>query len=236
MKICTIIAILFTISLNAFSQELTELEKQNIKENIKGISIDSALMAAKQLIISSSFYELSSAEKRDKEIKAIYIALEIIRLIEYKNLQNDDYYDWRGAGLKLLKNNEQAIIYYSKAIEINPKNVRFFKERAECKMAISNHYGAIPDITKALSLTPNDDSLFGNRAMCYLITEQWNNAMLDINKAISLNNKVGFYFLTRGTIHSHFGRKKESCLDYSTAGDLGDERAFEFLREYCSNK
>lgn len=235
MKRIILLAILSFPFHDGFSQELTELEKENIRENIRNMPNDSSLMTAKRLIISSSFYELSQGEQRVKEIKSIHIALEVLRLIEHKNLKNDDYFDWRASGFKLLENYEQAIIFYSKAIEINPKNVRYLKKRAECKMAINNHYGAISDITKALALTPNDDSLFGNRAMCYVLTEQWNNAMLDANKAISLNKKEGFYFLTRGTIHGHFDRKKEACLDYSTAGDLGDERAFEFLREYCSN-
>lgn len=235
MKELILISILNVFVFQGYSQELNELIKGNIRDNIKNISIDSALMTAKTLIISSSFYELSSGEQREREIKSIYIALEILRLIEHKNLRNDDYFEWRASAFKMLNNNEQAIIYYSKAIEVDSENVRYYKKRAECKMAINNHYGAVPDITKAISLTPNDDSLYGNRAMCYVITGQWNNAVLDISKAISINKKVGFYFLTRGTIHSHFDRKKEACLDYSTAGDLGDERAFEFLREYCSN-
>jgi tetratricopeptide (TPR) repeat protein len=236
MKTIALLTLLNLIIFHGFSQQLSDVEKENIRKNIKDLPNDSLLMTAKRLIMASSFYELSEGAKRNNEIKSINTALEILKLIEYKNLKNDDYYDWRASGYKMLNNNEQAIIYYSKAIDLNPKKLRYFEKRAECKMAINNHYGAIPDITKALTLNPNDDSLLGNRAMCYVQTDQWNNAMVDITKAISLNKKVGFYFITRGVIHSNFNRKKEACLDFNTAGDLGDERAFEFLREYCTNK
>jgi tetratricopeptide (TPR) repeat protein len=236
MRNIIIITLLSSVFHQGIGQELNATEKENIRNNIKDIPNDSALMSAKRLIISSSFYEMSEGVKRSNQLKSLSVALEILRLIESQNLDNDDYYDWRAAGYKIIGDNEQAIIYYSKAIQINSKNVYYLQKRAECKMAISNHYGAIPDITKALALKPNDDSLLGNRAMCYVQTEQWNNAIVDANKAISINSKVAFYFLTRGIVHAYFNRKKESCLDFSTAGDLGDQRAFELLKEYCTNK
>jgi tetratricopeptide (TPR) repeat protein len=235
MKTPFIVATLLSVFFNSLSQELIEAEKRNIEANIRSISVDSALTTALLLLGRGSFYELSSGEERIKEMRSVHMALEILRLIEPKCLGNDDYYDLRATGFKLLRNYEQAIIYYSKAIAINTKNVRYFKMRAECKMAIHNNYGAIPDLTKALEFMPNDDELYARRASCHLATEQWNNCLIDSNKAISLNSKQGFYYLTRSAVHMYFKRKKEACLDLSTAADLGEEEAFELLSEYCSD-
>lgn len=218
-----------------FAQGLTESEKKVVWDKVKNESVDSAFMNAQQIIVSAEAritFNLKP-EERSNDVKAVYIALEILNAIEYANLKNDNYYSWRAKGFKLLDNNEQAIIHYSRAIEIEPKNIYYLSKRALCKMAIENHFGAIPDLTKAIMLDRNDDELYGNRAMCYFLTGQLDNAMLDANKAISLNSKNSYYFLVRGNIHWVVERQEEACLDFSTAGDLGDERAFEFLKEYC---
>jgi tetratricopeptide (TPR) repeat protein len=217
------------------SQTLTTNEKQKVSAHVNSISKDSAFILAKHMLMVSTFYETKEGRERDADSKAISVALEVFGLIESEYSRSDEYWFFRATGFGLIKNYEQAIISYSKAIEINPKGVGYFAKRARAKMQISNHYGAIPDFSKAITLDPSDDSLFGDRAICYLVTKQFNNALVDSNKAISLNQRAGSYYLTRGLVHLNFERRKEGCLDFNTAGDLGDERAFEFLRDLCGN-
>jgi tetratricopeptide (TPR) repeat protein len=236
-KFNTIFFLVLMFTSTGLAQGLTESEKQKVSDKVKKQSVDSALVTAQQIIIGAEVrieFNVKPQERSDV-IKSLYVALEVLNAIEYKNLKNSDYYSWKAKAFTLLDNNEQAIMQYSRAIEIDPRNVSNLSKRALCKMAIENHFGAIPDLTKAIKLDQINDDLYANRAMCYFLTHQLDNAMSDANKAISLNRKNSYSFLVRGNIHWVTERQEEACLDFTTAGDLGDERAFEFLKEYCAS-
>jgi tetratricopeptide (TPR) repeat protein len=179
-KINTISFLFITLISTGFAQGLTESEKKVVWEKVKNKSVDSAFIDAQEIIMSADARKTFNLKPQESsnDNKAVYIALEILDAIEYANLKNGRYYSWRAKGFKVLDNNEQAIIQYSKAIEIDPKNVDYLSKRALCKMAIENHFGAIPDLTKAIMLDRNNDELYGNRAMCYFLTHQLDNAIL----------------------------------------------------------
>ena len=56
-------------------------------------------------------------------------------------------------------NYQEAIIDYSKAIEINPLNVKTYVNRASAKNSLGDYEGAIDDYTKAIDVDPQNLSL-----------------------------------------------------------------------------
>lgn len=223
------------ICIEALPQQLSEHEKDNIRVNVRRMLNDSALTVATKIIGASSFYETVTGKERQDQIKSIYVAIQMLEVIEHDNLQNERYFHCYAFAQKLLHNYEKCIMSYSKAININPKNIQNYIDRGKCKIEIGDYYGAVPDITKGIMMSPKDDLLFGDRALCYLMTKQVQQALIDANQAIQLNDKVGSYFITRGVARIELNRKKDGCLDLSRATDLGDERAFELIRELCSD-
>ena len=54
--------------------------------------------------------------------------------------------------------------------------------------------------------------------------------------SIQINPKnVDAYFM-RGVLRIEFGDMKNGCLDLSKAGELGDSKAYEVIKEKCNQK
>ena len=52
--------------------------------------------------------------------------------------------------------------------------------------------------------------------------------------AIKLNPNDVSAFINRGHSKKLLNDKKGACLDYSKAGELGYEQAYDFIKEYCN--
>ena len=55
----------------------------------------------------------------------------------------------------------------------------------------------------------------------------------DYNKAIELNPDFADAYYNRGIAKYDLGDKNGSCLDWSKAGELGDETAYDLIKEHC---
>ena len=58
-------------------------------------------------------------------------------------------------------------------------------------------------------------------------------AIEDNNKAIELNPDYALAYLNRGAAKYNLGDKNGGCLDFSKAGELGYEDAYDLIKKYC---
>jgi hypothetical protein len=66
--------------------------------------------------------------------------------------------------------------------------------------------------------------------------QAYQDAINDCSKIIEINPKnVDAYFM-RGILRIDFGDTKNGCLDLSKAGELGDLKAYEAIKEKCNQK
>jgi len=56
----------------------------------------------------------------------------------------------------------------------------------------------------------------------------------DFNKTIELNPKLTEAYSGRGVAKIVLGQKDSGCLDLSKAGELGFEKAYQYIKEYCN--
>jgi tetratricopeptide (TPR) repeat protein len=136
-----------------------------------------------------------------------------------KPLTADDYYK---VGLENAKNGkcEEAVKDFSKAIQTNPRNARYYRERGECLIGINNAH-ALLDFNKAIKLKPEYTEAYLGRGLVYFTefltkgnSDQYEQkALNDFNKSIMLDpqcaecyfNRAKFYFWTRETGEKVFG-------------------------------
>ena len=84
----------------------------------------------------------------------------------------------------------QAIVTFSKAIEIDPKDPRVYANRAFAYEGKGQYARAIADFTKALEMNPKDADTYNNRALSYYYNKQYDKALDDVGKAQSLGYRV----------------------------------------------
>jgi tetratricopeptide (TPR) repeat protein len=141
-----------------------------------------------------------------------------------------------------------AISDINKTIELQPNDIQAYEIRAIAKKNLQDYRGAIVDYTKAIQLheseynelgifnTTNFDIArrYNNRAICKEELKDYRGAIADYNKAIDNQPDDYSYYINRGLIKDLTGDKNGACLDWSKAGELGSERAYELIKDYCN--
>lgn len=125
---------------------------------------------------------------------------------------------------------------YNLAIEKNPQFSEALFARGNVKMKLQDYYGAIDDYSLAININQNYIEAYFNRGKAKQYLQAYEDAINDCSKIIEMNPKnIDAYFM-RGILRIDFGDMKNGCLDLSKAGELGDLKAYEVIREKCNQK
>lgn len=125
---------------------------------------------------------------------------------------------------------------YNLAVEKNPKFADAFFCRGNVKMKLQDYYGAIDDYTSAITLNENYIEAYFNRGKAKQYLQAYEDAINDCTKIIQINSKNVDAYYMRGLLRINFGDTKNGCLDLSKAGELGDLKAYEAIKEKCNQK
>jgi tetratricopeptide (TPR) repeat protein len=125
---------------------------------------------------------------------------------------------------------------YNVAVEKNAKFADAFFARGNVKMKLQDYYGAIADYTSAIAINENYIDAYFNRGKAKQFLQAYEDAINDCSKIIQLHPKNMDAYYMRGLLRIEFGDTKSGCLDLSKAGELGDLKAYEMIREKCNNQ
>ena len=143
-----------------------------------------------------------------------------------------------------LKDYAGAISEYSKAIEINPIQHKYYISRANFKTWLNDWAGAKIDYSKALELITTDHGysyrkengeaeISASRALCEFKLNNFSGAVEDCNNAIVMNSSLAEAWYRRGYAKIKLGQKESGCADLSKAVELGDKDAIDLKKQYC---
>lgn len=99
----------------------------------------------------------------------------------------------RGTALANKRMENEALVDFSKALELNPTLEATLYDRARAYAKINKHAEAVADLTKAISLGKADPILgayYKNRGVSYVAMEKRDLAKADFIKAKELNPKI----------------------------------------------
>jgi len=101
------------------------------------------------------------------------------------------------AGAEFVKQSkyDEAIISYSRAIEVNPNYGEAYYGRGFAYGHKGDYDKAIDDFTKVIILSPGFADAYNNRAVAYCSKKEYDKAWVDIHKAEELGYKVNPDFL-----------------------------------------
>jgi tetratricopeptide (TPR) repeat protein len=125
---------------------------------------------------------------------------------------------------------------YNIAIDKNPKFEDAYFARGNVKMKLQDYYGAIADYTSCITINENNINAYFNRGKAKQFLLAYQDAIHDCSKIIEINPKNVDAFFMRGILRIEFGDMKNGCLDLSKAGELGDLKAYEVIKEKCNQK
>jgi tetratricopeptide (TPR) repeat protein len=106
-----------------------------------------------------------------------------------------DGYNNRGISQRALKQFDLAISDYSKAIELFPKNARYYVNRGNVSNDLDKSDDALADYKRAIAVDPSFALAFTNRGNLYVRIKRFDEAITDLTRAIELDplNAESFY-------------------------------------------
>ena len=163
--------------------------------------------------ISISYFELAERIADDDETK------EEAR----KNMAIS--YNNRGNAYAELKQYENAIEDFNKAIEVNPKFAEAYNNRGPAYAELKQYGRAIEDYNRAIELNPKFAKAYNNRGIAYAKLKQHERVIEDFNKAIDINPKFAEAYNNRGLAYAELEQYGRAIEDFNKAIDINPEDA-----------
>ncbi|XP_064920077.1 tetratricopeptide repeat protein 6 isoform X2 [Columba livia] len=117
----------------------------------------------------------------------------------------------------------QAYCYYSKVLQLEPRNESAIMNRAVTNTLLNNTEEAKEDFEKAICLCPFSAAVYFNRANFYNGLKQYELAEKDISTALSIQPNDALMYKFRADIRGKLGFNKEAVEDYNQAVSIQDQ-------------
>jgi tetratricopeptide (TPR) repeat protein len=191
-------------------QGLSELEevKKQTEELIKGLA-----KLREEL-------KLSKGEERTQEKKDYMEAVQKL-----------DAVDWFREGYALAESGKfrDAIPFYNKAIDADPKHANAYSARGWAYYKIGDYPSALKDNTRALDVKPNFPGALANRATALWKMKQYDKALADINRAIELKPDYARAYEVRSLIYLFMNNNVNAIENGNKAIELNPNNAYAYL-------
>ncbi len=120
---------------------------------------------------------------------------------------------------------KDKIVFYTKAIERDPKFVEAYNNRGNAYCDIEQYDLALKDYHKAISLNPDYVIAYHNRAILYFDRADYEKALIDMNKVIKLEPNDANSYNYRGNIYFRQNNYESAIKDYTKAIKLKSDFA-----------
>ena len=130
------------------------------------------------------------------------------------------------------------IAKYTKAIELNPNDIRAYNNRAIAYFKKGGYDLAISDFNRVIELNPAYDLVYVNRGSAYQAIGHYDNAIADFTTAAGLNPKNSMAYNNRGFCYLLMGNLNEAEKDIGKALEISQWNlyALNSMAELCAVK
>ena len=149
--------------------------------------------------------------------------------------QNPAVYFYLGKAYKGINNNEKALFYFNKAIEIAPDYPKPYVAVAIIKGKEKKFKEALELLNTSISFYPDYPMAYINRGVIKGALGDNSGAIDDFGKSIELNPLLDASYVNRGISYEVSGRLNEACLDWERAKNLGNKNAKRWLDSECKD-
>jgi tetratricopeptide (TPR) repeat protein len=149
------------------------------------------------------------------------------RLIADASLPSDlraKAYAGRHTAYVFKRDSSRAIADISEAIKLDPKNTRYYNERAGSYRAAGQLDLALADFNELIRLEPKNDGWYMNRGQAFAEKGDYSRAIADCDTAIRINPKVAYWYVVRGEYYEKKGDRDRAIADYRKSLEVDPSR------------
>ncbi len=121
----------------------------------------------------------------------------------------------RGEQLVKADLQDKAYLYFDRAVQLNPSDPRFLRNRAETLSWKQDFAKAMADLNKAIKLKPDFARAYVDRAFVHQNLKQYKQAIADFEKAYTLNGKDIDAMGSRAKLLDEMGKHEEAVAGYT---------------------
>lgn len=158
-------------------------------------------------------------------IAIIFFTLPIYAQVQVEEGQEDECY-------------QEIIQDMNKEIAEAPTNAELYITRGNAKYYLDDFRGAMSDYKQALENNESSAEAYCRLGMVKLqFLNQFEESLADFEKSIELNEKYALAYYGRGLakIAKQEDDKEGGCADLSKAGELGEIKAYQALKNLCKS-
>ena len=179
-------------------------------------------------------YLARSVEKR--ALKKYESAFRDIYLASRYDTANPKLFCSFGNLFVAVKDYNNAIPAFGKAIQLQPAYSEAYNNRAFAKIQIGNDTGAIKDCFTALKFMKSPSYItYNNLGQAFRDMKNYDSAFFYFNKAISLNTSFKEGYFERGKAKHQNNDATGACQDWKRAEELGYIDSTDMIKKYCNS-
>ncbi len=126
---------------------------------------------------------------------------------------------------------EEAILLFTKAIELDAKYDEPYYNRGKAKLNLKQLRAAIKDFDLAVELRPNYADAYNNRGIAKKKHGDLNGAITDYRLALRYDPEQYPIYFNRGVVRFDKGDKKGACADFTIAAKNNVPQSADALRK-----
>lgn len=129
--------------------------------------------------------------------------------------------------------NARAVSLFSRAIELNPRDFRYFNDRGIAYKASGNFEKALEDYTRALSIKPDYPNALNNRGLLFVTMGRFDKAEEDFRRALKSGSFEAKIHTNLGMALAGKGDDKAAVKEFQNAMTFRpmDPRAFFYMAQ-----
>jgi tetratricopeptide (TPR) repeat protein len=127
---------------------------------------------------------------------------------------------FHGLQRQIARQYREAIAYYDKAIQLNPRDGEVYFHRGTAYAELRQYQRAIQDYNDAIRLKPGDALAYDRRGVAYAGLGQYERAIEDYNDALRVNSRYAWAYGHRGLAWLYLQRDTQAESDLKKAFEL----------------
>ncbi len=197
--------------------------------------------SAQQIVADLLQYIEADARSRDRMRAASALIEKVAHFPSFPSALLAQIYSDRGWAYLHLKDYEQAISDFHRALDLNPDYAWVYGSRGLVYRTLRDYERAITDFDRAIELNPAYAWAFGSRGVTFHFLNDYERAIADFDRAIELNPKYTWAYGSRGQTYRLRKDYERAIADFDRAIEIDSDyvwayeqrgRAYNSLKMY----